>query len=309
MSRPLRRRRISTLLVLAGFAACATVGVLPSGCSSTPTETNPGPTPAGPGVGDPCVPPDELEATFSGFSIAQEYIVASDYFSCNAGICLVNHFQGRVTCPLGQTAPMPCAGPADTTTCGAGATCVSAELPADACDPAADAPCGNTGRFCDPALKVCKCTSDAGCGEGAACGVGGRCVAFVCSAGGCQQQGQSDAVNAGKACCVPGTTTPVTAPVCGACDAPSHRNADAAVYCSCRCAPAEGAPAEPEATFCACPAGFACTEIRKYLGVGDDPSLAGSYCVREGTQYTSSNTCGLVHGNADPSMCHGIAAP
>lgn len=100
----------------------------------------------------------------------------------------------------------------------------------------------------------------------------------------------------------------MTVPVCGGCDATSRRNADQAVYCSCRCAPAEGAPAEPDAKFCACPAGFACTEIRKYFGVGD-PSLAGSYCIKENTAYTGASLCGQVHGNANPTMCEGVAAP
>jgi hypothetical protein len=53
------------------------------------------------GVGDPCVPEDEYDPTFSGFSVDQVN-VESRSFSCQTRICLVNHFRGRVTCPYGQ---------------------------------------------------------------------------------------------------------------------------------------------------------------------------------------------------------------
>ncbi len=53
------------------------------------------------GVGDPCVPEDEANADFAGFSI-NEVSVESRSFQCESRICLVNHFQGRVGCPLGQ---------------------------------------------------------------------------------------------------------------------------------------------------------------------------------------------------------------
>jgi len=53
------------------------------------------------GIGDPCVPEDEHRATFSNFSISEVYI-ESRSFQCETRICLVNHFQGRVSCPYGQ---------------------------------------------------------------------------------------------------------------------------------------------------------------------------------------------------------------
>jgi hypothetical protein len=54
------------------------------------------------GVGDPCVPEDEYQPTFSGFT-AQELNIESRSFQCETRVCLVDHFRGRVSCPLGQT--------------------------------------------------------------------------------------------------------------------------------------------------------------------------------------------------------------
>jgi len=54
------------------------------------------------GVGDPCTPEDEYRAEFNGYGI-KEVNVESRSFQCVTRICLVNHFQGRVSCPYGQT--------------------------------------------------------------------------------------------------------------------------------------------------------------------------------------------------------------
>lgn len=53
------------------------------------------------GVGDPCIPEDEYTTGFSGFSV-EEVNVESRSFQCETRICLVNHFQGRVSCPYGN---------------------------------------------------------------------------------------------------------------------------------------------------------------------------------------------------------------
>lgn len=53
------------------------------------------------GVGDPCVPEDEYSDTFSGFALS-EISTESRSFQCQSRLCLVNHFQGRVSCPYGQ---------------------------------------------------------------------------------------------------------------------------------------------------------------------------------------------------------------
>ena len=54
------------------------------------------------GVGDPCIPETEYDPTFLGFNVG-EVNVESKSFQCLTRLCLVNHFQGRVTCPYGQS--------------------------------------------------------------------------------------------------------------------------------------------------------------------------------------------------------------
>lgn len=54
------------------------------------------------GVGDPCIPEDEYVRTFSGFGINEVHVESSS-LQCATRLCLVNHFQGRVSCPQGQT--------------------------------------------------------------------------------------------------------------------------------------------------------------------------------------------------------------
>jgi hypothetical protein len=75
------------------FAACA-VGVITvisaQGCAST-------------GVGDPCTPDAEYTPSFPGFSV-DEVSIESRSFTCLSRLCLVNHFQGRVSCAFGQIA-------------------------------------------------------------------------------------------------------------------------------------------------------------------------------------------------------------
>ncbi|MCL2776948.1 MAG: hypothetical protein FWD73_03015 [Polyangiaceae bacterium] len=55
------------------------------------------------GVGDPCTPEQEYNVDFNGFSV-NEVNVESKSFQCRTRVCLVNHFQGRVSCPYGQNA-------------------------------------------------------------------------------------------------------------------------------------------------------------------------------------------------------------
>src|ERR1051326_3772714 len=54
------------------------------------------------GVGDPCIPEDEYGQTFNGYADT-EVNVESKSFQCETRVCIVNHFQGRVSCPYGQT--------------------------------------------------------------------------------------------------------------------------------------------------------------------------------------------------------------
>lgn len=53
------------------------------------------------GVGDPCVPEQEYEPSFNGFVVDQVNVESKSY-QCDTRLCLVNHFQGRVSCPYGQ---------------------------------------------------------------------------------------------------------------------------------------------------------------------------------------------------------------
>jgi hypothetical protein len=53
------------------------------------------------GIGDPCTPEQEFDPNFLGFD-AKEVNVESKSFQCRTRLCLVNHFQGRVSCPYGQ---------------------------------------------------------------------------------------------------------------------------------------------------------------------------------------------------------------
>jgi hypothetical protein len=73
--------------VLTGVALI--LGGLSSGCQSG-------------GVGDPCTPEDEFQQFFSGYAYT-EVNIESKSFQCETRLCLVNHFQGRVSCPYGQS--------------------------------------------------------------------------------------------------------------------------------------------------------------------------------------------------------------
>lgn len=52
-------------------------------------------------LGAVCVPSDELDPTFPGFSRG-EVSVDTNATACDSGTCLVQGFQGRVSCPLGS---------------------------------------------------------------------------------------------------------------------------------------------------------------------------------------------------------------
>jgi hypothetical protein len=60
----------------------------------------------GRGIGDPCIPEEEYLTDFPGFNVG-EVNVESRSFQCLTRVCLVNHFQGRVSCPYGQLAATP----------------------------------------------------------------------------------------------------------------------------------------------------------------------------------------------------------
>ncbi len=254
------------------------------------------------GIGDPCTPEDEYRGQFAGFQLTQENI-ESRSFQCESRICLVNFFQGRVSCPAGQSPKDPCTGNGDCT--GEGEECVESAVSADPCT--SDDECNGTTCNKD---GFCECTNDS-CAEGYTCDEDKKCRLRVCHApGNCQDPTLSMDDNLGKDCCIPGTDTPVQSEVCGQCDAEGLRNAENAVYCSCRCGAAEGAPEDENFNFCECPDGFTCAEVRAYFDLGDQ-QLTGKYCVKADDPIIvndkvsvakATTACGAVAGNANDDI-------
>jgi hypothetical protein len=342
---PIWRKVLFGALAVASVSALA---LIPVACQSG-------------GVGDPCTPEDEYNTQFAGFNVAQENI-ESRSFQCATRICLVNHFQGRVSCPQGQAQPHGCDPKNNGADC-AGKSCVASQVFAPTCNDCTGSndpncvplPCpagaGGSQLQCDMQRQICTCsTSDAGNIEGVTfvCepadnsqGAPQVLRAYVCHAPGqCQTIADGITTNnqvAGvpKDCCVPGTDSPVAVQVCGQCNATSKRDAQNAVYCSCRCcvpccdssvkdqmtADSQGCsldvsicgPAcDPNFNYCTCPSGFTCTGIRTNVGLGDN-QLAGAYCIKQGSAYIGDlgANCGKVVGFGADMSCKGTptAAP
>ncbi len=290
----------SILCGLLGLVSVVTLGTLPVACQSG-------------GVGDPCTPEDEYTPDFAGFKVQEENI-ESRSFQCATRICLVNHFQGRVSCPLGQPVRKSCS-PGNTAACAAGEECVEASAFAFECDvnskAANQCPTGTTCQKVDT-TGLCRCDTVGIVGDPTTeggqrfCGDDHVLRTYVChKKNNCQVAGAADKDNAGKDCCVPGTDTPVSSPVCGQCSAQGNRNAQQAVYCSCRCGPAEG-DEDPNFNFCTCPTGFECSEIRPNIGLGD-PNITGKYCIRAQTAFKSGTECGSLgaNGHYEQGICSG----
>lgn len=286
-----------TRSILKGVFAIASVSVL----SFLPTSCQSG------GIGDPCTPEDEYNPAFGGFKVTEENI-ESRSFQCESRICLVNHFQGRVTCPYGQTKRTTCI--PGGSGCQGGEECVAADVFAPKCGDPSDPPCP-PGFTCNEDGKFCACAG-VGCPSEYTCDADtNQCTRFVCHNGECQSA-QDTAVDPAKGCCVPGTDDPIATSVCGQCSKTSKggRDAASAVYCSCRCAP-PGKSDEPAAddnfNYCECPDGFECKEIRPDLGIADK-QLAGKYCIRQGTftlPSEASSKCGQVEGAWSSDQCKG----
>jgi len=266
----------------------AAAAVLPSSCQTG-------------GIGDPCIPEDEYVGTFGGFRVSQENI-ESRSFQCESRICLVNHFQGRVSCPLGQPAKdidsggkvLACNNPGDACSGQDGICTESSTFQVDCTgclddDDTTACPCADS---CN-AAGYCECSKTDDCPANYLCDLDGvklpdgstaaatrQCKLFVChTPGNCQDPKLDAAGNKDKDCCLPGTDTPVAAEVCGQCAADGLRNAENSVYCSCRCGVAEGQAADDNFNFCECPDGYTCAEVRPDIGLGDK-QLTGKYCVK-----------------------------
>lgn len=72
------------------------------GGGSTGSAGSAGGTEGNAEVGPACRTIDDLDPNFAGFDVGQLNVQIGDA-SCLTGVCIVDHFQGRVTCPYGQT--------------------------------------------------------------------------------------------------------------------------------------------------------------------------------------------------------------
>lgn len=183
------------------FPFAALLGLTALGCDSG-------------GIGDPCIPEDEYQQNFNGFA-ETEVNVESKSFQCETRVCIVNHFQGRVSCPYGQR------------------DANIADMPPDA--PERCRVPGTNGKRCLNGNQQVDCTGNAN---------------------------NIDAIN-----------VPVAPQLLA-------RTAENTVYCSCRC---KGP--DPNANYCECPSGYECSELVKELGLPGRAQLAGSYCIKQGTEY------------------------
>ncbi len=115
-------------------------------------------------------------------------------------------------------------------------------------------------------------------------------------------------------CLIPGGTNPATDNITGnlttdpADGAQVHpqcidREAANTVYCSCRCADANGKT--DNGVFCTCPDGFTCSQLVNPVGV-TDVGLTGAYCIKKGTDYQSFSACDLA---CDPTIPNQNCAP
>ena len=99
----------------------------------------------------------------------------------------------------------------------------------------------------------------------------------------------------GTSCTTPGNTgNAVGVPVQPQC---TDRTANDAVYCSCRCANADGRT-DDGANYCACSDGFECAQLVSPIASGNQ-GLAGAYCIKKGTEYDAASACTL---SCDPTV-------
>lgn len=111
------------------------------------------------GVGDPCIPEDEYRPSFAGFS-KDEVNIESRSFQCETRVCLVNNFQGRVSCPYGQESEGKCRTPDGTAVITAA---VKPQLQARRPDKAVYCSCRCDGP--SNSAPYCECPDGFGCRE------------------------------------------------------------------------------------------------------------------------------------------------
>jgi hypothetical protein len=82
------------------------------------------------------------------------------------------------------------------------------------------------------------------------------------------------------------------------------RPPEKAVYCSCRC---DGP--DRNVQYCECPSGYVCQKLVDAYGTSGGAQLAGSYCIKDGTQITdpttlaNSATCNTNMVGPRPNSC------
>jgi len=81
------------------------------------------------------------------------------------------------------------------------------------------------------------------------------------------------------------------------------RRASNAVYCSCRCANANG-ETNDGANYCTCPDGFTCGQVYPPTGLGNE-GLTGGYCVKAGTEYNTAAANCINECSASAKNCEG----
>lgn len=139
---------------ITGFSLFATalLGILPLACKSG-------------GVGDPCVPEDEYNVAFPGYQVGESNAETKS-FQCETRLCLVDHFQGRVSCKYGQDDPgvagavTNCFAPDDTVNRKVTVK-VDAQLKGRTADKAVYCSCRCDGK--DKNARYCKCPSGFSC--------------------------------------------------------------------------------------------------------------------------------------------------
>ena len=116
------------------------------------------------GVGDPCIPEDEYNPGFSGYS-AEEVNIESRSFQCETRVCIANHFQGRVSCRYGQgNGENLCKIPGSATPI---EVAVDPQLELRPADKAVycSCRCGNADGKTDDGARYCECPSGYSCSK------------------------------------------------------------------------------------------------------------------------------------------------
>jgi hypothetical protein len=245
----------SILVVIAVGAFVAVVAG--SGCSNSG------------GVGDPCIPDQEYDTCFPGFDI-RDVDTETKSFQCQTRVCLVNHFQGRVSCPYGQNAGTNLLDGSNPSfkNCGTG---VIGGPPYSSYYSTTTSASGDAGSVT---------SSDAGSGSSA-------------SFNQCVIPGGSTVIGTTNSLSIPADEWQVQVPVAPQVIARDTANA---VYCSCRCANDQGLTNDGS-VYCSCPDGFLCTQLVTSIGLMTNEGLTGAYCMKTETAYNMSQPASCASGN------------